>query len=75
MDAVILTHSIDQPFVSQLESKNPKVKFKRIDADLTDSFKAKTSKKAQKELDDAAEEIGKAMKKALKRERPDSQAG
>ena len=68
MDAVILAHSIDQPFVSQLESKNPNVKFKRIDADLTDSFKAKTSKKAQKELDDAAEEIGKAMKKALKRE-------
>ncbi len=68
MDAVILTHSIDQPFVSQLENKNPNVKFKRIDADLTDSFKAKTSKKAQKELDDAAEEIGKAMKKALKRE-------
>ena len=68
MDAVILTHSIDQPFVSQLESKNPNVKFKRIDADLTDSFKAKTSKKAQKELDEAAEEIGKAMKKALKRE-------
>ena len=68
MDAVILTHSIDQPFVSQLESKNPNVKFKRIDADLTDSFKAKTSKKAQKELDDAAEEIGKAMEKALKRE-------
>ena len=68
MDAVILTHSIDQPFVSQLESKNPNVKFKRIDADLTDSFKTKTSKKAQKELDDAAEEIGKAMKKALKRE-------
>ena len=69
MDAVILTHSIDQPFVSQLESKNPNVKFKRIDADLTDSFKTKTSKKAQKELDDAAEEIGKAMKKALKREK------
>ena len=68
MDEVIFTHSIDQPFVSQLESKNPNVKFKRIDADLTDSFKAKTSKKAQKELDDAAEEIGKAMKKALKRE-------
>ncbi|MBU5430234.1 molecular chaperone HtpG [Kineothrix sp. MSJ-39] len=68
MDAVILTHSIDQPFVSQLESKNPNVKFKRIDADLTDSFKAKTSKKAQKELDEAAEEIEKAMKKALKRE-------
>ncbi len=45
MDAVILTHSIDQPFVSQLKAKNPNVKFKRIDADLTDSFKAKTSKK------------------------------
>lgn len=68
MDAVILTHSIDQPFISQLESKNKNVKFKRIDADLTDSFKAKTSKKTQKELDEAAQELTKSMKKALKKE-------
>ncbi|MCM1160354.1 MAG: molecular chaperone HtpG [Roseburia sp.] len=68
MDAVILTDNIDQPFISQLESKNEGVKFSRIDADLTDTFKAKTSKKAQKELDEAAEELSKVFKKALKKE-------
>ena len=69
MDAVILTHNIDQPFVSQLESKNENVKFKRIDADLTDTFKSKTSKKAQKELDEAADKIAKVMQKALKKDK------
>ena len=68
MDAVLLTHNIDQPFVSQLEAKNEGVKFQRIDADLTDSFKAKTSKKAEKEMEEQAEEIGKIIKTALKKE-------
>lgn len=67
-DAVILTHNIDQPFVSQLEAKNEGVKFMRIDADLTDDFKAKTSKKAEKEMEEQAEEISKIMKKALKKD-------
>lgn len=69
MDAVILTHNIDQPFVSQLESKNEGIKFQRIDADLTDTFKAKTSKKTEKELEEASEAIGKVMKKVLKKEK------
>ena len=69
MDAVILTHNIDQPFVSQLEAKNEGIKFMRIDADLTDTFKSKTSKKAEKELEEAAEAIGKVMKKALKKDK------
>ncbi|MBQ2935239.1 MAG: molecular chaperone HtpG [Lachnospiraceae bacterium] len=69
MDAVILTHNIDQPFVSQLEAKNEGIKFQRIDADLTDSFKSKTSKKAEKEMEAAAEAIGKVMQKALKKEK------
>ena len=69
MDAVILTHNIDQPFISQLEAKNEGIKFQRIDADLTDTFKAKTSKKAEKELEEAAEAIGKVMKKALKKDK------
>lgn len=69
MDAVILTHNIDQPFVQQLESKNEGIKFMRIDADLTENFKAKTSKKAEKELEENAEEIGKLVKKALKKDK------
>ncbi|MBQ2804229.1 MAG: molecular chaperone HtpG, partial [Lachnospiraceae bacterium] len=69
MDAVILTHNIDQPFVSQLEAKNEGIRFQRIDSDLTDAMKAKTSKKAEKEMAEQAESIGKLMKKALKNDK------
>ncbi len=65
MDAVVLTHNIDQPFVSQLEAKNEGIKFQRIDADLTDVFRARTSKKAEKEMEEQAEAVAKLMKKAL----------
>lgn len=68
MDAVYLTERIDQPFVSQLESKNEGIKFSRIDADLTDTFKSRTSKKAQEELAQKAETLAAMMKKALKKE-------
>ena len=69
MDAVILTHNIDQPFVSQLESKNEGIKFQRIDADVTDALKTKTSKKAQEEFDEQAKQIADIMKKALKNDK------
>ena len=69
MDAVILTHNIDQPFISQLEAKNEGIKFQRIDADLTDTFKAKTSKKAAKEMEEQTEAISKIFKKALKKDK------
>ncbi len=69
MDAVILTHNIDQPFISQLESKNEGIKFQRIDADLTDTFKSKTSRKAEEEMKGQAEAIAKIMKKALKKDK------
>ncbi|MBR6150348.1 MAG: molecular chaperone HtpG [Lachnospiraceae bacterium] len=67
MDAVILTHNIDQPFISQLESKNEGVKFQRIDADVTDAMKAKTSKKAEKELEEQTETLSKLFQKVLKK--------
>lgn len=69
MDAVILTHNIDQPFVSQLEAKNEGIKFQRIDADVTDALKFKTSKKAEKEMEEQAEAISRIMKKALKNDK------
>ena len=67
MDAVILTHNIDQPFITQLESKNEGVKFQRIDADVTDAMKAKTSKKAEKELEEQTETLSKLFQKVLKK--------
>ena len=69
MDAVILPERIDQPFISQLEAKNEGVHFARIDADLTDAFKAKTGKKAQEELKAQAEKIEKLVQKALKNDK------
>ena len=69
MDAVILTHNIDQPFISQLEQKNEGIKFQRIDADVTDALKSKTSKKVEKEMEEQAESISKLMKKALKNDK------
>ncbi|MBR5944964.1 MAG: molecular chaperone HtpG, partial [Lachnospiraceae bacterium] len=39
-----------------------------IDADVTDALKSKTSKKAEEELAKEAEEIGKIIKKAVKKD-------
>ena len=68
MDAVILPDKIDQPFVSQLEAKNEGIKFSRIDADLTDTFKTKTSKKVEEELAKKSEEVSTLFKKAIKKD-------
>lgn len=62
IDAVILTHNIDQPFITNLESKNENLKFLRIDADLSDSFKEETS---EDELKDMSEKLDKTFKDAL----------
>ena len=69
MDAVMLTERIDQPFISQLEAKNEGIHFARIDADLTEAFKAKTGKKAQEELNAQAEKVEKLVQKALKNDK------
>ncbi len=39
LDAVILPHNIDNPFIGHLEQKNENLKFLRIDADLNETFK------------------------------------
>ena len=62
MDAVILNHNIDQPFVTHLEGKNENLKFQRIDADLSDSFKEETSEDELKELTETLSDV---FKKAL----------
>ena len=69
MDAVVLPDKIDQPFVSQLESKNEGIKFARIDADLTDTFKSENSKETEEELTKKSEEITELFKKAVNNEK------
>ena len=39
IDAVILTHTIDAPFINQAEQKNENLHFVRIDTDLDQAFK------------------------------------
>lgn len=62
MDAVILDHNIDASFITQLERRNEKFKFMRIDADVTESLKEETSEEELKEETDALTEI---FRKAL----------
>ena len=60
LDAVILGHNIDSPFITQLEQRNPNIRFQRIDADVTDSVKeeiAEEEKEAFKETTDSLIEI------------------
>ena len=47
LDAVLLTHNIDSPFITQLEQRNENVQFQRIDADLTDHFKEEVAKEEE----------------------------
>ena len=65
MDAVVLTHNIDQPFINQLESKNEDIKFLRIDADITESFKEETSEDDKAKLEEDAKSLAEVFHKAL----------
>lgn len=62
IDAVILNNNIDQPFITHLEGKNEGLKFARIDADLSDSFKEEAS---EDELKDITDKLTEVFKKSL----------
>ncbi|MBU5479038.1 molecular chaperone HtpG [Eubacterium sp. MSJ-13] len=62
IDAVILSHNIDQAFISQLEQGELKVSFKRIDAGLNDTMKDDADEETIKK---ETEELGEIFKKAL----------
>ncbi|MGN0250258.1 MAG: molecular chaperone HtpG [Oliverpabstia sp.] len=64
MDAVILKHNIDAPFITHLEQRNETVSFQRIDADLTDSMKEENGE----DLKELADTLTDVFKKALKKE-------
>jgi len=57
MQAVILDHSIDTSFITQLEQRNEHYKFMRIDADLTESLKDETSADELNEVTDTLTEV------------------
>ena len=65
MNAVLLTHNIDNPFISQLEADNEKIAFLRVDADVTDSLKADVNKKEQKTLDKEQKALEKLFREVI----------
>ena len=69
MDAVILTHNIDSPFITQLEQRNENVKFERIDADLTDTFKQEVAADEEETFKANTETLTNIFRKALENEK------
>ena len=67
MDAVILKHNIDQPFITHLEQKNENLKFLSIDSDLSEIFKddADDSEEAKETLKADNAKLSEIFKKAL----------
>ena len=67
MDAVILKHNIDQPFITHLEQKNENLKFLSIDSDLSEIFKddADDSEEAKEALKADNDKLSEIFKKAL----------
>ena len=64
LDAVILPHSIDSPFINHLEQKNEGLKFLRIDTDLNSNFKEEV-KEDDEEFKKSSESLTEIFKKAL----------
>ena len=62
MDAVILDHNIDSSFITQLERRNEKFKFMRIDADVTESLKEDVP---EEELKGETDALTETFRKAL----------
>ena len=71
MDAVILTHNIDSPFITQLEQRNENVKFQRIDADLTDTFKQDVAADEEETFKANTETLTEIFRKALENDKLD----
>ena len=69
IDAVILTHNIDQPFISQLEQSNDKIRFQRIDADLTDTFKEEVGADETEALKQETDTLTELFRKVLGKEK------
>ncbi len=65
IDAIILKHSIDQPFITQLEQGDLKVKFQRIDADLSETM---TQEADEETIKKETETLTEVFKKALGKE-------
>ncbi len=63
MDAVILHHNIDSPYLQHVEQKREDLKFERIDADVTGSMKSEEADEEKLKAD--TETLAELFKKAI----------
>ena len=64
MNAVILNHNIDTSFISQLEQRNERYQFMRIDADMNESLKDESA-----DLTEATATLSELFRSALNNEK------
>ena len=65
MNAYLLPHKIDSPFISQMEQKNKDLHFKRIDADVSESLRDIVSDEEKKKLEETGKSLQEIFRKAL----------
>ena len=65
IDAVILTHNIDSPFISHVEQKNEGVRFLGIDSDLDKAFKEETPEEDKDSMAEMTDKLTETFRKAL----------
>ena len=71
MDAVILGHNIDSPFITQLEQRNQKIKFQRIDADVTAGAKEEVAEEEKEAFQKKSDSLVEIFRKELGNENLD----
>lgn len=68
--AVILNNNIDQSFITSLEQKDETIKFARIDADITDTFKEEVKEGEDADnLKKLADELTDMFRKSLEKDK------
>ncbi len=65
LDAVILTHNIDNPFITHEEQKHEGVKFLRIDADVNEMFKEEVKEEDKETLEQEAKTLTEIFRRVL----------
>ncbi len=70
-DAVILSHNIDSPFITQLEQRNENIQFQRIDADVTETIKEEVTEEDKEAFKLTADSLTEIFRKELGNEKLD----
>ena len=65
LNAVLLTHNIDNPFITHEEQKHENVKFLRIDADVNEIFKEEVKEEDKEALENQTKTLTDVFRKAL----------